>query len=129
MSGFPTVLLDENIPHPLIAALSHAGVTVVHVATAATGKSDEFLLAWASRERWVLVTSDLDFPRLIYAENRDPPLLLIVERRQPCDVAQLAKDVVRVLKLGELLRGHVIVFDRNDERVRAFPQRTARIGP
>ena len=125
----PTVLLDENIPRPLVAVLLGAGVTVVHVATSATGKSDEFLLAWASREQWVLVTSDLDFPRLIYAENRDPPLILIVERRQPCDVAQLAKDVVRVLKLGEQLHGHAIVFDRNDERVRAFPQRSARIDP
>lgn len=118
----PTVLIDENIPRSLAPMLASAGVPVVDAAGTVIGASDEFLLAWASRERWVLVTADLDFPRLVYAEDRDPPLLLIVERRQPCDASRLAQDLLRILRLGERLYGHAIVFDGNDERVRPFPQ-------
>lgn len=117
----PTVLVDENIPYALAAALAREGVAVVSAITAGMGQSDDSLLDWASREHWVLVTGDLDFPRLIFAERRRPPLLLVVERRQPCDAERLAGDVLRVLRLGQRLHGHVIVFDGDDERVRAFP--------
>ncbi|MGH8162453.1 MAG: DUF5615 family PIN-like protein [Gammaproteobacteria bacterium] len=117
----PTVLIDENIPHALAAALAREGVPVVSAVDACMGQSDDCLLDWASREHWVLVTGDLDFPRLIFAERRAPPLLLVVERRQPCDAERLASDVLRVLRLGQRLHGHVIVFDGDDERVRAFP--------
>lgn len=117
----PTVLVDENIPHALMRALARKGVRAVSAITAGMGQSDDSLLDWASREHWVLVTGDLDFPRLIFAERRPPPLLLVVERRQPCDAERLAGDVLRVLRLGQRLHGHVIVFDGDDERVRAFP--------
>lgn len=121
MEGFPTLLVDENLPRALIAELARGGVAIVDAANTVTGASDDFLLAWASRERWGLITGDLDFPRLIFGERQNPPLLLIVERRQPCDSARLAADVLRVLRLGDVLHGHVIVFDGDDERVRAFP--------
>lgn len=117
----PTVLVDENIPHAVVAALVREGVAVVSAITAGMGQSDDWLLDWASREHWVLVTGDLDFPRLIFAERRAPPLMLVVERRQPCDAERLAGDVLRVLRLGQRLHGHLIVFDGDDERVRAFP--------
>ena len=123
MGTQPTVLLDENLPRALGAELTRAGVTAVDAVDTAMGANDEFLLSWASRERWVLVTGDLDFPRLIFAELREPPLILIVERRQPCDPGRLARDVLRVLRLGERLHGQVVVFDGEDERVRPFPQR------
>jgi predicted nuclease of predicted toxin-antitoxin system len=125
MRGSPVVLLDENIPRPLVAALSAEGIAVVHAATVAAGESDEHLLAWAARERWILVTSDLDFPRLIYAENHGTPLTLVVERRAPCNVPLLASDILRILKLGERLHGHVVVLEHDDERVRAFPWRSS----
>lgn len=121
MEAFPTVLVDENIPRALLAELARMGVTVVDAARTVTGASDEYLLAWASRERWVLVTGDLDYPRLVFAEHRDAPLILIVERRQPCETARLSRDVLRVLRLGDRLHGHVVVFDGEDERVRPFP--------
>ncbi|MGH8191128.1 MAG: DUF5615 family PIN-like protein [Rhodanobacteraceae bacterium] len=117
----PTVLIDENIPVALGAALAREGVAVVSAISMGMGQSDDLLLDRASREQCVLVTGDLDFPRLIFAEHRAPPLLLVIERRQPCDAARLALDVLRVLRLGELLHGHVVVFDGDDERVRAFP--------
>lgn len=117
----PTVLIDENIPRRVAETLAREGITVVSAIGACMGESDDYLLDWASREHWVLVTGDLDFPRLIFAERSAPPLLLIIERRQPCDAGQLAKDILRVLRLGQRLHGHVIVFDGDDERVRTFP--------
>ena len=122
MSSFSsTVLVDENIHHGVVLALRDAGVDVVDANAVVSGASDDYLLGWASRERWVLVRGDLDFPRLIFAERRAPPLTLIVERRQPCDPARLTRDVLRVLRLGERMHNRVVVLDANDERVRAFP--------
>ena len=112
MSSFSsTVLVDENIHHGVVLALREAGVDVVDANAVVTGASDDYLLEWASRERWVLVTGDLDFPRLIYAERRTPPLTLIVERRQPCDPARLTRDVLRVLRLGERMHNRIVVLD------------------
>ncbi|MEO6967346.1 MAG: DUF5615 family PIN-like protein [Rhodanobacteraceae bacterium] len=125
----PTVLVDENIPHQLVAALRNLGIVVIDAATAVRGGNDESLLAWAHRERAILITGDLDFPRLIFAEGHAPPLTLIVERRQPCDFVQLTHDVMRVIKLGAHLHWHVVVFDVDDERVRAFPPHPSTLDP
>ena len=116
-----TVLVDENLPCQFAAQLRDAGVNVVDASASVLGASDEFLLAWAAREQWILISGDLDFPRMIFSERRAPPLALIVERRQPRAPGRLVDDVLRVLRLGEKLHGHVIVFDGGDERVRRFP--------
>lgn len=115
------VVVDENIPRQLVVALRDAGLDVIDASAFALGGTDEALLALAHRERAILVTGDLDFPRLIFAEGQPPPLALIVERRQPCDVARLLRDVMRVVKLGARIHGHVVVFEVEDERVRPFP--------
>jgi predicted nuclease of predicted toxin-antitoxin system len=117
----PPILVDENIPRQFAAALRDSGITVIDAASVALGDTDASLLALAHREQAILVTGDLDFPRLIFAEHHAPPLILVVERRQPCDFARLSSDMMRIIKLGARLHGHVVVFDGDDERVRAFP--------
>lgn len=115
------VVVDENIPRQLVAALRDAGLDVIDAAAVALGGTDADLLALAHRERALLLTGDLDFPRLIFAEAHPPPVTLVVERRQPCDAARLLGDVLRVVRLGARMHGHVVVFDADDERVRPFP--------
>ena len=116
-----TLLLDENIPRSVMTRLREVGVPFIDVASIAPGSSDETLLDWAHRERLIIVTGDLDFPRLIFGDHQPPPLALIVERRQPVEASRLTDDILRVLRLGNRLHGHVIVLDHDDERVRAFP--------
>lgn len=113
--------MDESIPRQLVGALRDAGLDVIDATAFALGGTDQALLALAHREQALLVTGDLDFPRLIFADGHPPPSVLIVERRQPCEVARLFRDVMRVVRLGERLHGHVVVLEVDDERVRPFP--------
>lgn len=115
------IVVDENIPRQLVAALRDAGLKVIDAVRIAPGGTDAALLALAHREQAILLTGDLDFPRLIFADGHPPPVTLIVERRQPCDADRLRGDVLRVVKLGSRMHGHVVVLDADDERVRSFP--------
>ena len=120
-SAAARVVVDENIPRQLVGTLRDAGLDVIDDTAFALGGTDEALLALAHRERALLVTGDFDFLSLIFADCHPPLLALIVERRQPCEVARLFRDVMRVVKLGERLYGHVVVLEVDDERVRPFP--------
>lgn len=59
------LLLDENIPIPLLSALRTAGWSVEHVAEVEPGIDDDAVLARARRTGAVLVTDDKDFGELV----------------------------------------------------------------
>jgi hypothetical protein len=54
----------KNFPGAAVTALEAAGHDVVWVRTAAPGTSDPDVLAWAARERRILLTFDKDFGEL-----------------------------------------------------------------
>ena len=57
-------LANENFPGTAVAALEAAGNDVVWVRIAAPGATDPDVLAWAARERQILLTFDKDFGEL-----------------------------------------------------------------
>jgi hypothetical protein len=57
-------LANENIPGGAVAALANAGHDVVWVSTERPGMADAEVLAWAARERRILLTFDKDFGEL-----------------------------------------------------------------
>lgn len=59
-------LANENFPADAVRALATAGHDVVWIRTAAPGMPDAAVLAWAMRERRVLVTFDQDFGELAW---------------------------------------------------------------
>ena len=46
------VLIDKNIPRPVIAFLNDEGVSIVDASMHTLGATDMFLLDWAHREGW-----------------------------------------------------------------------------
>jgi hypothetical protein len=60
-------LANENFPDAAVRALEAAGHDVVWVRTKAPGASDPEILAWAAREKRILLTFDKDFGELARA--------------------------------------------------------------
>jgi len=65
-------LANENFPGAAVAALEAAAHEIAWVRRIAPGVSDEVVLAWAARERRVLLTFDKDFGEL--ARTSDLPI-------------------------------------------------------
>jgi predicted nuclease of predicted toxin-antitoxin system len=82
----PPLLLDENFPAPAVRVLRQAGLDVLSIAESNSGTSDAGVLAIAIADgRW-LVTFDLDFGALLFAQKQARPpavLLLRVSRYLP----------------------------------------------
>lgn len=84
----PTLLLDEHFSPRLVAPLGDRGVLAVAVVghPDLNGASDEVVLAWATRERLVLVTEDVhDFTvlhGLALADQRMPAGLVFTSARR-----------------------------------------------
>jgi len=81
-------LANENFPGAAVAALEAAAHEIAWVRRIAPGVSDEVVLAWAARERRVLLTFDKDFGEL--ARTSDLPIGCgIVLFRMPMPKAEL----------------------------------------
>jgi predicted nuclease of predicted toxin-antitoxin system len=90
-------LANENFPGAAVTALEAAGPDVVWVRTAAPGTSDPDVLAWAARERRILLTFDKDFGEL--ARGSALPhtcgvVLLRMPMPRPGDVGQRLADLI-----------------------------------
>jgi predicted nuclease of predicted toxin-antitoxin system len=90
-------LANENFPGAAVTALEAAGHDVVWVRTAAPGTSDPDVLAWAARERRILLTFDKDFGEL--ARGSALPhtcgvVLLRMPMPRPGDVGQRLADLI-----------------------------------
>lgn len=63
-------LLDENMPYLFLPLIKQLGVQAEHVYfVELSGADDEFILEYAQKHAYIIVTHDLDFSRLV-AINR-----------------------------------------------------------
>jgi hypothetical protein len=111
-------LADENFPAAAVRALQDAGHDVVWVMTAARGTGDRDVLAWAARERRILLTFDKDFGEV--ARGAALPagcgvLLFRVAMPAPGDVGRRLAELVTA---RDDWAGHFSVVDRNRVRMR-----------
>jgi len=65
-------LANENFPRAAVLALDAAGHDIVWVRNAAPGIADPEVLAWAIRERRILLTFDKDFGEFAGASGLSP---------------------------------------------------------
>lgn len=63
-------LVDECVARPLVPALRLRFADVVYVADTSPATKDRDVLAWAVREKRVLVTEDYDFGDLVFRLGR-----------------------------------------------------------
>jgi len=119
------VLLDMPVSRSLLRVLAAHGHTGVHAFDIGFERAtDEQLLDLAQREDRVIVTADLDFPRLLaLASARGPGLVLF--RGGNYSDAEMAELLDRVLTEvpSEVLESAVCVVDRHRIRITHLPLR------
>jgi predicted nuclease of predicted toxin-antitoxin system len=111
-------LADENLPRVLVSALSAAGHDVEWVKTAGPGTGDAEVLAWAVRDRRILVTFDKDFGGLIarspLSRNHGIVLLRVAVPRS----VESAEVLSRAISARTDWAGHFSVIEPGRVRMR-----------
>lgn len=116
-------LANENIPGVVVTALASAGHDVAWVRATAPGMTDAEVLAWAAREKRILLTFDKDFGEL--ARNATLPAEGgVILFRSPMPRAEIAgAHIAALIASRSDWAGHLSVVEPG--RVRMRPLRSA----
>jgi predicted nuclease of predicted toxin-antitoxin system len=115
------ILANENFPGAAVEALRSRGHDVVWVRTDAPGSSDRQVLAWAVRDRRVLITFDKDFGELAFRARLPASCGVVLFRVVPSSPADLARLAVAVLESRADWGGHFSVVERSRTRMVPLP--------
>jgi len=111
-------LADENIPLVSIQLLRAAGHDVVSVSENAPGIPDRDVLAWAVRDKLILLTFDRDYGDLLFQQGLVAPHGLVYFRLNPTTPREAAERLLSLLNAGAVLEGHLTIVLRDYVRYR-----------
>lgn len=116
-------LLDMPVSRMLLEVLDHFGYSGVHASEIEMDRAaDSDLLELARREERVVITADLDFPRLLALSSASGPGVILFRGgsysdRQMCDLLERVLDTLD----PETLMQSICVVDRHRLRVTRLP--------
>ena len=111
------VLLDVNVSRTTADWLKQLGHEAACVADADCRMPDDGILAWAVRERRVIITTDSDFEEMIWLEARPHCGVLRLENLPRAARQQLLTSTLADYG-KELADGAIVIATRRDIRVR-----------
>jgi predicted nuclease of predicted toxin-antitoxin system len=114
-------LANENIPGDAVSGLTAAGHDIVWVRSAAPGIDDANILAWAARERRVLLTFDQDFGELAWRARLPATCGIVLFRLPMPTAAEIAAVLVARLAERDDWTGHFSVIQPGRIRMRPIP--------
>ena len=116
-------LVDMPLPPGLARWLTQWGHDAVHCLDIGFGRaSDLEIMARAADEGRVIITADLDFPRLLALSRASEPALIVFrgdDRTEPELIARTGHILATVSEAAVL--GHITVIDKNGVRHRRLP--------
>ena len=115
-------LANENFPGDAVTALGAAGHDIVWVRTAAPGSEDEDILAWAMRERRVLLTFDKDFGELARASGLPAQCGVILFRIPMPPPADVGRRLATLIMGRRDWSGHFSVVEPGRVRMRSIKE-------
>jgi predicted nuclease of predicted toxin-antitoxin system len=120
-------LLDENLSYRICGSLKASGHEAVHVNDIGlAGAEDAALMAWATKERSVIISCDHDFVQLLFESGDSGPSVILTREVQTLPSAELGELLLTALsaELEELLAaGAIATLTRDRVRVRPLPLR------
>ena len=121
------ILLDVNLSPDWVSVLQAAGYEAAHwSAIGSISATDIEIMSWAAANGHVVLTHDLDFGALLYAQNRNGPSVvqLRAEDVRPLHASQV---VLSALADGreELERGALMTISPRRQRISLLPLRSA----
>jgi predicted nuclease of predicted toxin-antitoxin system len=117
------VLLDMPVSSSLLDVLDTYGHEGVHAHQIGQDRaSDQELLAIARREGRIVITADLDFPRLLALSSAEGPGLILFRGGNYSD-AEMCNLLERVLRevAPDVLESSICVVDKKRMRITRLP--------
>lgn len=117
------VLIDMNLSPLWVAVLNQAGFEAIHwSAIGRPDAPDSELMRWATENKYIVFTHDLDFGDILAATNADSPSVIQM-RTQDISPTALGAAVVNAMNQfrQQLVSGALVVIDLNKARVRILP--------
>jgi predicted nuclease of predicted toxin-antitoxin system len=114
-------LANENFPLDGVEALRTAGHDVAWVRTEAPGLADPQVLAWAMRDRRVLLTFDKDFGDLAFHAGLPAHCGIVLFRLAAASSTALAATVLAAIQSRSDWAGHFSVVEPARIRMRLLP--------
>lgn len=115
-------IADENFPLPSVQHLRQVGHDVIAVITEAPGSTDRHILAWAAREKRILLTFDRDFGELIFHQDIPASEGVVYFRFEPATPREAGEHLLRLLEIeGLSLHKQFTVLGRSWMRQRPLP--------
>jgi predicted nuclease of predicted toxin-antitoxin system len=111
-------LANENFPGAAVRELEAAGHDVVWIRTAAPDASDSDILAWAVRERRVLLTFDKDFGELATKSSLPPGCGVVLFRIPLRRRNEAGQRLARLIALRDDWADHFSVLEPGRMRMR-----------
>jgi predicted nuclease of predicted toxin-antitoxin system len=118
-------LIDMPLSAELVDWLLQRGHEAVHAMQIGLDRvSDEALVARARQENRVIITADLDFPRMLALMDAEGPGLILLRggNYSEAEMRHLLERVLQTVAIDELPRS-VVVVDRRRIRRRSLPIR------
>ena len=120
------ILIDMNLTFRWVECLKAAGHDAAHWADVGTiSATDQEIFDFARLSEYVLLTNDLDFPRILAHTKETKPSVVLL-RGQPLVPESRGVAVLRALDdcEAELSRGAILTLDWSDRpRARLLPLR------
>lgn len=116
-------LLDMPLPHALVRWLNKRGNDAVHVLTLGMDRAtDTEILAYAKHDRRTVLTTDLDYPRLLALAGALEPSLILFRGGDwnETSLAERLEALFSTLDEAEIAAS-VIVIDHDRVRRRRLP--------
>ena len=113
-------LANENFPGPAVAVLATAGHDVVWVRAAKPGATDPDVLAWAARERRILLTFDKEFGELATRSALPPECGVVILRTPMPKPGEAGQRVAQLIMARDDWAGHFSVIEPGRVRMRPF---------
>ena len=131
MTGAPRIGLDQGCPRSTVAALQLQSWDVIHVADVGMSRAtDADIVAWAARERRIVVTLDADFHALLALAGAPFPSVIRV-RQEGLSGSLLADLLLRVWPRisAALGSGAAVTISERNVRIRGLPITSTRSEP
>jgi predicted nuclease of predicted toxin-antitoxin system len=109
---------NENFPGGAVTALEADGHDVVWIRIAAPGLKDPDVLAWAARERRLLLTFDKDFGELARTSALPAECGILLVRMPMPPASLVAKRIAAIIASREDWAGHFSVIESGRIRMR-----------
>jgi predicted nuclease of predicted toxin-antitoxin system len=115
------LLVDENVPHPIIHALRAAGWRLHMVSEIEVGIPDEQVMSEAEQRGFILITHDRDFGELAIRRRLPVRGVVLLELERLSLPAQVRRVLEVLTKEAAHLGGHFIVVEPDRVRRRSLP--------